>query len=74
NDLLIFTEVKTRSGVYFGFPEDAVNKKKQEMLRTAALAFLGTYPDKQQLRFDVISIHMDRDREPAITHIEDAFY
>ena len=34
--MIIFTEVKTRSGNYFGEPEDFVDKRKQKLLAEAA--------------------------------------
>ncbi len=73
NNLLIFAEVKTRSTNYFGYPEQRVNKNKQKMLVKAA----GLYTEINELdlgvRFDVISITIQKGSTPQIYHIEDAF-
>lgn len=72
--LLIFVEVKTRSSSYFGYPEDAVNIKKQEYLKQAAEEFLHTHPQYEQIRFDIISILTDEKNIQEIKHFEDAFF
>lgn len=56
-DQLIFIEVKTRRGVGFGNPEDAVNRAKQEKLKGAAQSYLTSHPHlPQQARFDVAAV------------------
>lgn len=72
--LLIFTEVKTRSDAYFGYPEDAVGHKKQDYLKTAAEAFLYQYPQYTRIRFDIISIITQKGIIKEIVHFEDAFF
>ena len=74
NGLLIFIEVKTRSDSYFGYPEDAVDEKKQDYLKTAAEEFLYQYPEYSQIRFDIISIITRKDIIQEIVHFEDAFF
>ena len=74
DDLLIFTEVKTRSRMDYGFPEEAVNQKKQEYLKIAAEAFLDQFPGYIKVQFDIVSVLMDRDSVKEIRHFEDAFY
>ena len=73
-DMLVFVEVKTRTNLYFGFPEEAVNLKKQEYLKTAAEAFLDTFPGYLKVQFDIISIHIKNDEVKEVFHFEDAFY
>jgi putative endonuclease len=73
-DMLVFVEVKTRTNLYFGFPEEAVNLKKQEYLKTAAEAFLDTFPGYIKVQFDIISIHIRNDEVKEVFHFEDAFY
>lgn len=54
---VIFIEVKTRSGVDYGYPEEAVNKAKQIKWRGAAMAFTLRYPQLPiNIRFDVIAL------------------
>jgi len=72
NDL-IFVEVKTRSNTSFGFPEEAVTKKKRNTIRKASQFFLSQYTGYySEIRFDVISVLINSDR-PVINHIEAAF-
>ncbi|MCM8796887.1 MAG: YraN family protein [Candidatus Omnitrophica bacterium] len=56
-DTLCFIEVKSRSALSFGLPEEAVSLSKQRQLSKTALVFLketNSLTDKS--RFDVISI------------------
>ncbi len=73
-DLLIFTEIKTRSQYYFGFPEEAVTPTKQAHLKAAAEAYLEQHPQYLKIRFDVISILLQQNEAKEILHFEDAFY
>lgn len=71
---VVFIEVKTRSSSSFGTPEQAVDARKQEHLRNAALHFLQTRPELgDNWRFDVVSIERRGNAEPLITHFENAF-
>lgn len=74
NDLLVFVEVKTRSEVYFGYPEDAVDEKKQDFLKTAAEEYMYQNPEHTQIRFDIISIITKKGQLEEIVHWEDAFF
>ena len=72
-DCLCLVEVKTRKSVDFGFPEEFVDRKKQERLIRAAklLSARRAYRD-MRIRFDIISV-LYRDNEVDINHIENAF-
>jgi putative endonuclease len=72
--ILIFVEVKTRSGSAFGYPEDAVGATKTGYLKAAAEAFMAEYPMYTRIQFDVISILLANGQVQEITHFEDAFY
>jgi len=74
NNILVFVEVKTRSNLRFGPPEESVGVKKQAFLKFAAEAFLAAnnYNDCP-IRFDVISIMLERGTLKDIQHFEDAF-
>lgn len=74
NDAIVFVEVKTRSSMAFGFPEESVNIQKQQYLKDAAAAWIDIYPIPDgYVRFDVISIHMNGETVVEIKHFEDAF-
>lgn len=71
---IVFVEVKSRSGIYFGRPEEAVNRQKIKQIYKASEAWL--YERKMEgspIRFDVIAIVQQGNEAPEITHFEDAF-
>ena len=60
-DYLVFVEVRTRTGVAFGTPEESVTPVKKERLVSAALAYLQTHADSPSLwRFDVVAVEVDQ--------------
>jgi len=69
---LVFVEVKTRSGEWFGAPEEAVDSKKQRYLMTAAEAYIKIRDIDTNIRFDVVSIILKPGYQ-SIDHIEEAF-
>lgn len=73
-NMLVIAEVKTRSASMFGYPEEAVTKKKQEHLRVAAAAFSAEYPEYRNIRFDIVSVILKGDAVQEIMHFEEAFY
>ena len=72
NELLIFVEVKLRSNLAFGLPEDFVDNKKSRQIMNAAEHYILEYNWKGDIRFDIISVIKTNKQE--IEHIEDAFY
>lgn len=73
-DILVFSEIKARSNYDFGFPEEAVHIRKQQLLIAAAEAYLATQTRYTRIRFDVISILVKQGAALEILHFEDAFY
>lgn len=73
-DLIVFSEIKTRSSLQFGFPEEAVTIHKQNLIKKAAEGYLEKHPNTLKCRFDVISIVLKKDKALQIHHFEDAFY
>ena len=56
-DLVVFSEVKTRSFTSFGWPTEAVDRRRQVRLRSAAAArFRSTRTRPTEVRFDVLSV------------------
>src|SRR5271169_1504716 len=55
-DVLVFVEVKTRTGTAFGEPFEAVNSRKQDKLRKIALYYLKLLKTEKPVRFDIVSI------------------
>ncbi|MEX0748032.1 MAG: YraN family protein [Rhodothermales bacterium] len=72
---LVFTEVKTRSSLAFGRPEEAVSYVKRQHLVRAARAYLHERRlESTPCRFDVISIVISKHGKPTIEHFERAFW
>jgi len=70
----VFVEVKTRQDLYFGEPEYAVNRKKQQQVKKVAELYLY---DKEieniDCRFDVVAILLEDVDNPVINYYENAF-
>jgi len=71
---LVCSEIKTRSTLKFGFPEEAVTLHKQNFIKEAATAYWEDHPEFRECRFDVISIIITGNRVCQIKHFEDAFF
>lgn len=72
--VLVFVEVKTRSSLDYGNPEDFVDWKKEQHLEYAALAFIEMQGHVGEIRFDVVAIDFETKNKYNINHIEDAFW
>lgn len=72
---VVFVEVKTRSGVGFGEPAEAVGAVKARRLRALACRWLLEHrpPGAEALRFDVVGIVRVPGRQPQVTHLRGAF-
>ncbi len=73
NNILVFTEVKARTGSDYGKPEDAVTTSKQRYLGKAADEYIYSKEYDGDIRFDIISIEFLRTNYD-ILHLEDAFF
>ncbi|NKY53498.1 YraN family protein [Nocardia vermiculata] len=73
-DTTVFVEVKTRSGLGFGTPAEAVTFTKQQRIRRLALLWLAEQSGPwRRIRFDVVSVLVPRGGEPRIEHVQAAF-
>lgn len=73
NGIVVFVEVKMRSSVSFGPPEDAVDQKKEEQIMMGAEAFMEEEEWSGPIRFDILSIVKKKCRIDEIRHFIDAF-
>lgn len=71
---IIFVEVKTRSSVDYGEPEDFVSWKKEKQLEFASLEYIERQQHQGEVRFDIIAIVFENKKQYKINHIEDAFW
>jgi putative endonuclease len=74
DDWIVFVEVKTRSSIDFGNPEEFVSTKQQKMIINAAHEFIIKNDREEEARFDIVAIIVDGTKVKSIEHIEDAFY
>jgi putative endonuclease len=70
---LAIVEVKTRSSLDFGLPQDFVNPKKIQLLVKAVDAYVVENDLDLEVRFDIIAIHKEG-KSFEIEHLIDAFY
>ena len=72
-DILAVIEVKTRSSLDYGLPQDFVKPKKIQLLVKAINEYVIANDLDVEVRFDIIAIHA-KDATFDIEHLEAAFY
>ena len=70
---LAVVEVKTRSSIEFGLPQDFVKPKKIQLLVKAINEYVVSKNLDIEVRFDIIAVHKEN-KSFAIEHLKDAFY
>ncbi len=73
NDTLAIIEVKTRTSIDFGNPQDFVNPKKIKRLVKAVDEYITVNNLNVEVRFDIIAI-VKEDKNFKIEHLKNAFY
>lgn len=71
--ILAVVEVKTRSSLEFGLPQDFVKPKKIQLLVKAINEYVVRKDLEVTVRFDILAIHYTENKID-IEHIEEAFY
>jgi putative endonuclease len=72
-NILAVVEVKTRSSLDFGLPQEFVKPKKIQLLVKAINEYVIQNDLEVEVRFDIVAIHKEN-TEFVIEHIEEAFY
>ena len=73
-DSIAFVEVKTRTSIEFGLPEESLSWRKKVHLTKVALNYLSHRSIKGvNCRFDVVSVLMKGENNHSIHLIKDAF-
>jgi putative endonuclease len=72
-NILAIVEVKTRSSIEFGLPQDFVKPKKIQLLVKAVDAYVIEKDLDINVRFDIIAIHKEG-KSFVMDHLIDAFY
>ncbi len=71
--ILAIVEVKTRSGIEFGQPEDFVKKAKIQNLIKAVNHYVESFSGDPEIRFDIVAINKTK-AGFDINHLKDAFF
>ena len=71
--ILAVVEVKTRSSIDFGLPQDFVKPKKIQLLVKAINEYVLSNNLDVEVRFDIIALHKEG-KDFKMEHLEDAFY
>jgi putative endonuclease len=72
--ILVFVEVKFRSGTGFGFAEEFVDPTKRKLLVKAADHYIHLKDWHKDIRFDIVGVYKDVHGNLNFRHFEDAFY
>ena len=72
-NILVVIEVKTRSSIDFGSPQDFVKPAKIQLLVKAINEYVISNDLDLEIRFDIIAISKEGNNF-NIEHLEDAFY
>jgi len=60
-DYLVFVEVRTKSNLDFGTPEESITQHKKEKLITSALSYINSHQNLPSLwRIDVVAVEIDQ--------------
>ena len=70
--LMVFVEVKTRTNLSFGNPEEFVSYAKAKLVMKAAEHYIFTHNWPFDVRFDIVAISI-AGNQMRINHVEDAF-
>lgn len=70
--LLLFAEVKTRTNLSYGHPEEFVSYAKARLIMKAAEHYIFAHGWMHDLRFDIIAVTI-AGADLQVKHIEDAF-
>jgi putative endonuclease len=74
DNLLHIIEVKTRSSIEFGYPEQFINGRKMQFLKNAAAFFQYENPGWKYLQFDVVSIFLNDQQIWELAFFEDVYF
>lgn len=72
--VLVFVEVKTRAGTYYGRPEEMVDHRKRRLLIDAAMAYMRSVGYEWEIRFDILAVTGEPGKGYEIRLYRDAFF
>jgi putative endonuclease len=73
-EVVAFVEVKTRAGLGYGHPLEAVTWKKRREIAQVAAAWIDRHGRSGDVyRFDAVSVLVLAGADPRVDHVEDAW-
>lgn len=72
DDFLVFVEVKSRQDTCLEDPTKAITKQKKRFLISAANAWIEDHDIDLEVRFDVITVLIDKHGAPTLKHYKSA--
>jgi putative endonuclease len=72
--ILIFVEVKYRSGTGYGYAEEFVDFRKRQLIIRAADHYIHETDWHKDIRFDILGVYRNKSGAVAFKHFKDAFY
>ena len=73
-EIIAFVEVKTRAGLGYGHPLEAITRAKQREVAFVAQAWIERHGiEGVDYRFDAVAVLLLPGTDPTIEHIEDAW-
>ena len=73
-EVVAFVEVKTRAGLGFGHPLEAITAQKRREVQQVAAAWVERHGAPGDVyRFDAVAILLPQGGQPVIEHVEDAW-
>ena len=74
DEVVAFVEVKTRGGLGYGHPLEAITRKKRREIQQVAAAWIEAHGTPTDVyRFDAVAILLPVGGPPVIEHVEDAW-
>jgi len=74
-DELVFSEIKSRTGLKYGFPAESVTfRKKKHIINTAKYFLYINNLTNCNIRFDVIEVYLSKNSSPLINQIKNVFW
>lgn len=73
-NMLHFFEIKTRTSLVFGNPEESISQKKMNNLKSAAEEYQYLYPEWNYVQFNVLAITMLAGKPADFLLFEDVYF
>ena len=73
-EVLVFVEVKTRKGAYFGEPASFADDHKMERIANGATVYMNQIHHDWEVRFDIIGVLIQHPQSAEVKHYKDVYW